>query len=332
MDPHVHWLRRRLLSALLRRSLAVFVLAAIGSAAAFVAADRPLIETVPWAAIVGQVAVGLLLAWSLFTNPLDVRYLRSFLANPRRLEAVAPDDVDPDLEADLAELGLAPLATIWDDTDAPYPAFDLFQSPRRMVTAAWTRTGAGLSLYSRLDDGRVLVTDSTTTTPHRKLVVNFSPRLGDDYFAPDMAALHHNAIEELGRHGVGVRADDGDLFFDALSAEHDAYRAIGSLLGAFFNPTARRHRLRLSVTARPRQLLDLALTVGPPPRASRRRPPPAPAIGQGPTAARYPRRNVGTPATTNRDRGTVGAPGRSQPQRHRGHRNGDHGHQPARHR
>ncbi|MEL7158063.1 MAG: hypothetical protein AAFN30_15905 [Actinomycetota bacterium] len=333
MDPHVQWLRRRIRRSLIGQAVVVAVVGALATAGALTLAARPVSETVPWVLVGAQAALGALVAWSLFTNPLDLRYLSGHLATEPRFEAVVADDIDPAVVDVLAELRLRPLATIWDDGETPRPAHDLFQSARQTVTAAWSRNGGGLSLYTRLADGRILVTDSTIVVPSRSLVVNFAPGLGDDYYAEDLVALHQEALTELARWQLPARPDDGGLFLEVLATEHAAYQALGPMLACFFSPTGSRHRLRLSVTPDPGELLDLA--------RFERRPRPsagavvaarAPRSSHGPTAGRYPPRDVRTPGSTKGDRGPVGAPGRSQPERPRGHRGGDHRHQPARHR
>lgn len=256
MDPHVRWLRRRILLSLPRSVGGAY---GLGSAICFLGldflTDGSLLSLIPWSLLAGQVLAGVGVAWALATNPLSLRYLRGHTSGPRSLRAVEPSHIDPELVEQLGRQKLTALATIWDDTAAPVPAFDLFQTPKQTVTLARSRSTGSVALFSRLDDGRILLTDSIMTVPHGKLVVNLAA--GDD--TNSLVTAHRQAIDKLKDRGRGVRADNGRLVLEAMVVEHDAYRDLGAVVGTFFNLTPDPAPLRFLMTLERTELMELAL-------------------------------------------------------------------------
>lgn len=255
MDPHIRWLRRRILHSLPRSVGGVFGLGStLSFAVLLIVTDGSPLNLVPIALIGGQIVAALCVSWAVVSNPLSYRYLRGQTAATRSFRAIEPDHVDEELIERLALHRLSPLATIWDDTAAPVPAFDLFQTPKQTVTLAFSRMTNTASAYSRLDDGRILLTDSVLTVPHRSLAVNRAG--GDD--ANSVLTSHRKALETFKEQGSNVRADDGSLFLEALMIEHDAYGALGPIVGTFFNLSSEPTPHRFLMTLEPDELLQLA--------------------------------------------------------------------------
>lgn len=256
MDPHVRWLRRRIVLSLPRSIGGVF---GLGSTLCFLGldffTDGSLLSLIPWSLLAGQVVAGVGMAWALATNPLSFRYLHGHTSKARSLRAVEPGQIDPELVNQFGRQKLTPLATIWDHTADPVPASDLFQTPRQTVTLACSRATGSVALFSRLDDGRILLTDSIMTVPHRKLIVNLAA--GDD--TNSLVTSHREAIDKLKDRGHGVRADDGSLVLEAMVVEHQAYCDLGAAIGTFFNLTPEPAPLRFLMTLERTELMRLAL-------------------------------------------------------------------------
>lgn len=255
MDPHVRWLRRRILLSLPRSVGAVFGLGStLSFAALLLTTDASMLNLLPLALIGGQMFAGTCVAWAVVSNPLSYRYLRGQTAVERSFRALEPEHLDEELIERLVSHRLSPLATIWDDTAEPIPAFDLFQTPKQTVTVAFSRMTNTTSAYSRLDDGRILLTDSVLTVPHRQLVVNRAG--GDD--ANSVLVAHRRALDGFKEQGCQVRADDGSLVLEAIMIEHDAYGALGPIVGTFFNLSSEPTPHRFLLTLESDELLQLA--------------------------------------------------------------------------
>ena len=258
MDAHVRWLRRRII----RRGVAAVAAVAFGAStlasATAVAMGAEVLAAAPWGLLAGQVAALAVVAWSMFTNPLDLRYLQGHLQEPRTFHRTAPDGADEALTARMVAHRFEEVATVWDATGSePHAVFDVFATPRETVTAVHGRATGNVSLYSRLDDGRILVTDSVVTVPHSSLVLNHCPAEAE---SNALITSHLAMLETLGAAGIAVRADDPSIVVESLRIEHEAFRFLGPALGCFFNPTGGRYRMRLLVTPAADDLLELALS------------------------------------------------------------------------
>jgi hypothetical protein len=256
MDPHVRWLRGRIVRSLAQGAAAAYPGAFLLSLVCLRGATgASFLVAVPWAALSAQCLVAGAVVWAAFTNPLDVRYLRSRLARPRML-AVAPSTSQAAAALEpLAGHELTALATVWDTTDAPQPLFDLFQTPRASVTVARHRATDACSVLSRLDDGRILVTDTVRTAPHRRLVLN-QAHAGD---LGSLLASHLEGIGLLRQIGRTVEAADANLFVEFHAIEQVALQTLGPVLGPFYNPTLRPAPARFLARIGADELLGLAL-------------------------------------------------------------------------
>jgi hypothetical protein len=256
MDPHVSWLRRRILGDLIQRVASAYGLAVAGCLVVLrLTTDFGVLAMVAWAVVGAQVLAAGLVVWAAATNPLSYRYLRHMAANPYRLSLVAATSAPPELIEELSAHTLVPLATIWDISDGPQPVSDLFQTPQASVMVARHRALGSLSLLSRLDDGRILVTDPVRTSPHRRLVVNVAP-------SGDLKALlegHLHAIDRLKAADCLIEAVDAGLFVEASAIEQEAFDTLGPYLGPFYNLLPEAAPLRFLVSVSAGELMDLAL-------------------------------------------------------------------------
>lgn len=210
----------------------------------------PFVPAIGWA--VGS-ALLVILGWSLtglFTNPVDLRYLRTYLEETVEYDAYRSVPAT----GGIAGPGGAQFCfTLVDDTAAT-PVYDVFAAGDMVVCRS--RSSGSTSFYSRLDDGRILCTDRQLSVPNRQLVLNVV-RSPD---AVERLRAHRALVDGLSARDVPVReqADPG-MVLDHLEYERDGFRQLGAVLGCALNVDGERAPLRLLVDVPSDELLALAL-------------------------------------------------------------------------
>lgn len=234
MDPHILWVRRRLARAVTAIALIWLMVATAGALIALLALTQmQAVAVLSLGVILGQLILVASLARAAFGNPLSLSYLLAQDETPCRYEPSA-DNPDQGLVNLLARARLSHLTALRRAEDSEV-VFDLFQSAQSIVTLARNRQTELTALFSRLSDGRILVTDSLIVVPHSGLVVNPSG-------SPDLRTLmeaHRHGLALCAEQGISAVADGGHVFFEALALEHDALLAIGPVLGPFLSLEAK---------------------------------------------------------------------------------------------
>lgn len=179
------------------------------------------------AILVGQLAAALRVAHAMRSNPLSGRFLQTYLERPYDWQVEAADQTwtAPDALA-----GFLPAATVRGMGREPSPAWRVWFNEIRGVIAAESVATGDLTLISALTNGRVLVTDSRLIPPHPEVELVVA--------APDHRELlvaHRTAI--AGRFDLRpLDHDPAAIVCTVLDREHDAWDAVGPLLGPFLDP------------------------------------------------------------------------------------------------
>lgn len=249
LDPHVRWLRTRIQRTLARSTAVAWLVAAVVATAGLhrLGAAR-------WAvAVPGGLALGLgvvvvAVARAALTNPFSVGWLRARRRANRRLQLGPVDPLAPPLGRSAAVT-----AAVWDRSEPPRPVVDLYHASGRVLVARHRGEG-WLSVLTRLDDGRILVTDTAAPVPHSRLVVNLV--LDGDLDA--LLGRHGEVAAALGSSGApGERADPA-LYLELRAVEEAALAQLGPRLAPFANPFPPARQLRLLGPLPPAELLHLA--------------------------------------------------------------------------
>ena len=245
MDAHVSWLRRRAATSVVKQLLGTFALvAAVVGGLVWWQTDRDWLVAFAVAVAAGQVAVVARGLQAMRSNALDHEFLTSYIEGGHEL-AVDHHDFETHHERCDDLDGFLRLFAIHDLGADPAPTFELLHTEDCTITATVSRASGSISLYSKLADGRFLVTDRRLILPNRRLIVN----VVDDDTPMAMVAAHRAALE---RSPVDVVATPHALELIQLvhDAEHASYRQLGPWLGSFLNLDPHRRQL-LSLTASP---------------------------------------------------------------------------------
>ena len=308
MDPHLRWLRRLVVARVLERLAAETILVAVVVGAGVAGARATPIE-------IGLAAAAAVVAWptgrlglALATNPVGHRYLLGWTdpsAGLRVAQGQGPTAVAVARALDdagfrfLARLrgsgGLGPTAVdaLGPPTDAgddPPPGLDLFQADGGRLLAVHSDDGE-LTVLSRLDDGRLLVTSEGFVPPVRPLVVNRlgATRTGDR--EPDRGSLdagadgggvhdavgrallaHVDRLLQLRRLGIEAVATGPPTVAGLARVEWQAWQELGPFLGPLVAIDGRRPGLRLQVRVPAETVLDRTAAADPSGRNQRTEP------------------------------------------------------------
>lgn len=252
VDPHLCWLRWRLLRWLARSVLLGVGVGAMLGSLVLVAGGRPAMSAVPEAVVGAQLVMGGVLGWAAATNPLGLGYLRSRLRDGAAVAQVGT--IVPPVRPELDRFGLRPLGVVTVGPPALEAGLEVHRRPDGVVTALHSPTTGRLTLLSRLDDGRIVVTDDMATVPHQRLVVNVAP--GGQ--PQTLMRSHLAVIERAAFEGCRLQPEGGVIVVEALELEHQGLAGLGAL-ASFFDPTTVGRSLRLLPPLAPADLLALAL-------------------------------------------------------------------------
>ncbi len=271
MDPHLRWLRRLVIARTAER-LAIEA-TVIGGAAALGATTQGWqpIEVVLTFVIVALLAAGLRLGVAVSTNPINHRYLLHWtdpsarlLASDRDQPRRQDDPVARELEAGsfrfLARLERSDADAIEADDEgdadeelesasgpAPIrPGLDVYRADGGQLVV--TRSDDDeITVVSRLDDGRTVVTSAGFIPPTDRLLVQ---RAGGwpGQIPTDALIGHVERLLILRTEGIEAVATEVDDVIDLAHAEWEAWQEIGPFVGPLLavEPT-RRPRLALQV-------------------------------------------------------------------------------------
>ena len=268
MDPQIAWLRGWILRGVILRLGAAGVLVLMGVGfGTLVGGWVPIRWALPLGWIAAILACGSWVGISLLTNPVDLRYMRSYLAQP---VLVSNAESRP-------ELGSLPAAegdeaqhcyTVVDESGGDQPLYDVF-SMGQVVGCSWRGSEAAV-FYSRLVDGRTVCTDRQLTVPRPGWVLNLVR--SDDL--TQCLQSHWELLDHLESIGIPVEpAPDPWLVVDHLRDERNGYAQLGPLLSCFLDVDGDRSPWRLTVSVPPAELLALEgvgpIAEGPPPRRLR---------------------------------------------------------------
>lgn len=238
MDLHVLWTRAQIVQGVVTK------LATVGTALAFA------IGAATWfggdlgfgtSALIGALtAVAVTGCWfvvALFTNPIDHRYLRAYLAEAVEIER---PEQSPLAHHETAG-GTRHHFDVFDRTaDAPVCA--VYSAGQIVISRS--ATGGNVVLYSRLADGRTVVTDRQWTVPREDCILNVCD--GGDL--ETLAADHRALLDTLSSGGIPVDPrPDPSLVVDHLSSEREAFRQLGSIWGCFLAVDGRQSSMDLTV-------------------------------------------------------------------------------------
>ena len=248
MDLPVLWLRRHVVQRVARRlgvvATVVAVLAGVLAAVGGVGAG----PAIAVGLVVGLLAAAGWFVTALFTNPLDHGYLRAYTA-----EAVSISPEGDVIREKTSAAGPPELRLTIVDPATGEPAHRVFANGHRVLVRS--AGSDAVSIYSKLEDGRIVCTDARLTVPHPDLVVN----LVRDVDLDVQLERHDELLKRLGRNGVRTDANpDPQLVLDALQAERAGFRQLGSVWGCFLDVESTPAPWRLLVDVAPDELLALA--------------------------------------------------------------------------
>jgi hypothetical protein len=229
MDPQLRLVRNRMVQLVVRRAaVAWLVVVAVVLAVLWLQTGELRLWWIPAVALLGQVLVAAWLLTSVYCGPLDLPYLRRYVATVPSVPAAPRDPPPPEVHAAavlLAGCGVRPLLPVGDGETGIH---DIFQNGAATVTAVRSRGTGALAVLSRLSDGRILHTDALALPPSGRLVVNTVG--GAD--ARQLMEAHRDAVRRLASAGVAPVPDSPRLWLEALDAEREAYADLGPLLGS----------------------------------------------------------------------------------------------------
>ena len=159
MDAHVSWLRRRAATSVVRQLLVTFaVFAALTGGLAHWQTDGDWLVAFAVAVAAGQVATVMRGLQAIRSNALDHEFLTDYIEGGHEL-AVHHRDFEAHHERCDDLDGFLRLFAIKDLGADPAPVFELLHTADCAVTATVSRASGAVTLYSRLADGRIVVTD-----------------------------------------------------------------------------------------------------------------------------------------------------------------------------
>lgn len=228
MHRHQRWLRRRIMWSVATQTAATAAVAALVlMAVLWWRTDASFGVIALGSLALGQLVATVRLAHAVRSNPLPGRFLQTYLERPYdwQVEAADPTWTAPDALA-----GFIPAATVRGLGREPSPSWRVWVNEIRGVVASESVETGDLTLISALANGRALVTDSRLIPPHPELELVVAK--------PDHRSLlvaHRTAV--AGRFDLR-HFDDGPaaLVCAVLDREHQAWDAVGPLLGPFLNP------------------------------------------------------------------------------------------------
>ncbi len=258
MDPHLRWLRRLVIARAAER-LAIEATVVGGGAALGAAARgwRPaevLATFVTLAVITATLRFGLALS----TNPVNHRYLLQWTDPSIRLLQVgarsdpgpSDDPVTRELEAGsfrfLARLERSDTQSTGEAGEARTDGLDVYRADGGQLVV--TRSDDDeITVVSRLDDGRSVVTSAGFIPPTDHLLVQRAGG-GPGQIPTDALIGHVERLLILRTEGIEAVATEVDDVIDLAHAEWEAWQEIGPFVGPVLavEPT-RRPRLALQV-------------------------------------------------------------------------------------
>ncbi len=278
MDPHVRWMRRHLASSVTRRLAWEAATVAAAVLALAVTLDAGIGLSVPWAFIAAQLTVVGHLVLALRTGAFNRGATEAY--TNRRLVFV-PDEVDvsDELSQLLLRRDLEPVSRLRAKSDDPAasgdPTIDVFQTANRITTAVRCRQGSivppdSLRLTTKLNDGRCLVTTSTTMIPMSDLLIDLNPGA----LPTALLDTHVRAVKAIAAKGLRPVTAGPEVAVDLLLREQEALAELGPFFAPFLARDRRRSRFGLLVAVPPSELrrlgLTVPLTIVPPPKQGAR--------------------------------------------------------------
>jgi hypothetical protein len=248
MDLHVMWFRGRIIRRIgAKLALVATVLTVATAVAAWAGAGTGPAASAGLGVLVGATVSLGWLALAIFTNPIDHRYLRAYLDEDVEVRVPETSPLPPPL----TEGKTRPVFSLHDRTGdavvcSVYSAGHIIAS-RSGVTDATV-------LYSRLVDGRTVVTDTQLSVPRSGCIANLCR--GGDLAA--LAECHQELLDTLANAGLLIDpSPDPKIVVEHLCAEREAFRQLGSILGCFVAVDGRRTAMDLTVDIDPAELLGL---------------------------------------------------------------------------
>lgn len=248
MDLHVMWFRARIVRRVTTRLATVGgAVAALAGAALWLGGGTGLATAAVTGLLIGAGLAGCWLVFSLFTNPIEHRYLRAYLAEA--LEVHRPEQSP--LPHDDGR-GAPSLRFTLVDRTADAPVCSVYASGRVIVSRS---TNAGkVVMYSRLADGRMIVTDTQLTVPRTDVIMN----LCRDADLSTQADHHQALLNRLSSEGMLIDpSPDPHLVIDYLAGEREAFRQLGSIWGCFVSVDGPSSVMELTVDVARSELLAL---------------------------------------------------------------------------
>lgn len=300
MDPHLRWLRRLVIARAAER-LAIEATVVGGGAALGAAARgwRPA-EVLATFVTLAMITATLRFGLALSTNPVNHRYLLQWTDPSGRLRVSdrgeprrSDDPTSRELQAgsfrflarlersddngNLAEVGAGSDAGPDDepdnDPDDDRPGIDVYRAEggRLVVTRS---DDDEITVLSRLDDGRTVVTSAGFIPPTDRLLVKRAGG-GPGQIPTDALIGHVERLLVLRAEGIEAVATDIDDVIDLVHAEWEAWQEIGPFVGPFLAvEPSRRPGLTIQVDV-PDGLIRDRIGSGLAPRAARTRSRPA---------------------------------------------------------
>ncbi len=193
---------------------------------------------------------------ALSANPLTYRYLSGYLRRRPRLGTTPSDGPAHPVAGAFESRGFARGPATRDGTVLNGPVWDLFQTPGREVTAVVGRSSGSLSIVTPLGDGRILQTSTLQSPPHRQFVVNTVAGAEPQ----ELLASHLRLVGVFANGGVRPVSAPTSLWSEIAAVEHEAYQALGPVLGSLWNLSGGRSWLRLLVPIRSERVLAQGLS------------------------------------------------------------------------
>ncbi|MEM9037272.1 MAG: hypothetical protein AAGA99_26455 [Actinomycetota bacterium] len=245
----MRWFRRRIRRGVTRRLVALVVSTTLAVAGVAQAGGwLPPELAAPIGVAIGSALASAWFVTAMFTNPLDLRYLRAYLGEDVEIER--PDDAGAGEPTAVRSRRFC--YSIEDETAGGATVFDVHAAGHLIISRA--RASGATVFYSRLADGRAIVTDRQLTAPRTGWMLH--PVRDDD--AATRLRQHCALLDRIAERGVPVDpAPDPGIVIEHLSAERASYRELGSILGCFVDVDGDRRRSRLAVDVAAAELLAL---------------------------------------------------------------------------
>ena len=252
VDPQIEWFRDRILRGVVIRLVVagVLVASAVGLFT-FMGQWADLWWSVALGCGTAILACGAWVGISLLTNPVDVRYMRSYLAQGVQVCNPAAR-AGFDRSAPASGSRIQHLFTVIDESADDRPLYDVF-SLGHIVMSGW-RSSETAVFYSQLVDGRTVCTDRQLSVPRPGWVLNLVRSKDPE----QRLRSHSELLDQLAALGVTANpSPDPWLVLDHLSDEREGYRQLGPFLSCFLDVDGDRSPWRLTVSVPPAELLGL---------------------------------------------------------------------------